>query len=97
MSDRSLSSQGEAAAFPSHGWGWRHPIRRLSWNLAWWLMCRVAMRGYTTHQQGRTIHDALGFYRPRVMRSIRGTAANTTAVFEFPLEQDPPGSGPFGF
>lgn len=61
--------ESDRAAFPNLHWGWRHPIRRLSWRLAWWLLCRVTLRDYTTYQQARMIHDALGAYRPNLKRA----------------------------
>jgi hypothetical protein len=41
------------------------PIRAFAWDLAWWLMLRVTLRGHTPHQAARMIDDALGQYRPQ--------------------------------
>lgn len=52
--------------FPNMRYGWKMPVRRLSWSFAWWVLKRVALHGYTTHQQAATIYEALGPYkRPR--------------------------------
>ncbi len=52
-------------ALPNLHYDWRLPVKRLSWQFAWWLMRRVVLRWMTPHGQAKMIHDALGFYRPR--------------------------------
>ena len=72
--------------FPNLIWGWRMPVKRLSWNLAWWLMTRVTMRGYTRYQQARMIHDALGAYKPTVISF--GSTTTTTAGGNYKVHFD---------
>lgn len=69
--------------FPNYSWGWRHPIRKAAWEVAWWLMREVAMRGYTRRQQAYTIDRALGRYRP-IQPITTSAAANVTVHYREP-------------
>ena len=59
------------------------PARALAWRLAWWLMRRVVMRGYTPYQQAKMIDTALGAYRPKPVPGITVTSGTNNRVINW--------------
>lgn len=60
---------GEWPRLPNIEYGWRMPVKRLSWKLAWWLMRRVVLDWMTPEGQAREIYEALGAYKPKPIRT----------------------------
>lgn len=54
----------EQYRLPNLSYSWRHmPLRAAAWDLAWWLLRRVAMRHHTGHQVASMLDSALGHFR----------------------------------
>jgi hypothetical protein len=65
---------------PNMTYGWRLPVQRLAWMLAWWLMRRVVLGWMTPQGQARVIHEALGWYRPHSGGLYVSTGASNTTT-----------------
>lgn len=65
---------------PRLHYGWRMPIRRLAWELGWWLLLHVTLRDYTGPQRVWAVREALGPFKDGSAGIAIGSSSKTVTI-----------------